>query len=225
MVMRYVMLAVSIALLMPCAALGAPKITAVRAQIPPVMDGKLDDACWKNASPISGFKVYQTDIPATPQSIGYIAYDDTHLYIAMKCMMAKGIFNDALKFAAVADINADFSKYSFPIGPGYVQYEPTSTPPAATLIMPLANCYSHKLGKFDAVHKYWINYHWRIFRARGKTAKITVTDWQSKTKPGRCLPVFQTLAEAAVLACGGRCLGIPDDRVSYYCGPTIPCVM
>ena len=28
-------------------------------------------------------------------------------------------------------------------------------------------------------HPYWMNYHWRVFRARGTTAKLTVTDWKS----------------------------------------------
>ena len=47
------------------------------------------------------------------------------------------------------------------------------------------NCYAHHLGKFDGTsHKYWMNYHWRVFRARDGTARIAVSDWQSDTKPG-----------------------------------------
>ena len=49
---------------------------------------------------------------------------------------------------------------------------------------PIANCYSHELGKFDRDHNYWVNYHWRVFRARGTTATITVCDWRSDTEPG-----------------------------------------
>ena len=29
-----------------------------------------------------------------------------------------------------------------------------------------------------------MNYHWRVFQAKGKTAKLTVTDWQSDKEPG-----------------------------------------
>jgi len=29
-----------------------------------------------------------------------------------------------------------------------------------------------------------MNYHWRVFRAKGKTARLRVSDWQSDTAPG-----------------------------------------
>ncbi len=32
----------------------------------------------------------------------------------------------------------------------------------------------------------WITYHWRVFRARGKTARLTVSDWPSKEPGGPC---------------------------------------
>ena len=38
---------------------------------------------------------------------------------------------------------------------------------------------------------HWMNYHWRVFRARGKSASVTVTDWGSRTKPGG--PIRQQL--------------------------------
>ena len=37
----------------------------------------------------------------------------------------------------------------------------------------------------------YMNYHWRVFRAKGKTAKLTVSDWVSDTEPGG--PVGQEL--------------------------------
>ena len=46
------------------------------------------------------------------------------------------------------------------------------------------NCYAHRLGKFDRQHKYWMNYWWRVFRAKGKRARLTVSDWASATEPG-----------------------------------------
>jgi len=53
------------------------------------------------------------------------------------------------------------------------------------------NCYAHRLGKFDRKHNYWMNYHWRVFRAKGTAAKLTVSDWRSSGEPGG--PVGQQL--------------------------------
>jgi hypothetical protein len=39
-------------------------------------------------------------------------------------------------------------------------------------------------GPFQGGHPYWINYHWRVFRAQGTTARLTVSDWQSESDPG-----------------------------------------
>ena len=46
------------------------------------------------------------------------------------------------------------------------------------------NCYSHHREPFDREHKAWFNYHWRVFRAEAKTARVTVTDWLTPDKPG-----------------------------------------
>ena len=46
------------------------------------------------------------------------------------------------------------------------------------------NCYAHHLGKFNRNHKYWMNYHWRVFRAKGTTAELTVSDWMSDPSTG-----------------------------------------
>ena len=53
------------------------------------------------------------------------------------------------------------------------------------------NCYAHHLGKFTAKHNYWMNYHWRVFRAKGTTAKLTVSDWKAEQKPDG--PIAQEL--------------------------------
>jgi hypothetical protein len=41
-----------------------------------------------------------------------------------------------------------------------------------------------KRDKFDAQHQYWLNYHWRVFRARGTTATLAVSDWENPKEPG-----------------------------------------
>ena len=54
-----------------------------------------------------------------------------------------------------------------------------------------ANCYSHHHGPYDAKNKAWMNYHWRVFRAKGRTAKVTVSDWTSPEERGG--PIGQEL--------------------------------
>ena len=53
------------------------------------------------------------------------------------------------------------------------------------------NCYSHRYGPFDRKHRAWMNYHWRVFRAKATSAKLTVSDWSSADSPGG--PVGQEL--------------------------------
>ncbi|MBI3007996.1 MAG: hypothetical protein HYY56_00490, partial [Candidatus Omnitrophica bacterium] len=73
---------------------GIPQVRtneAVRADAPPVLDGKLDEVCWQKAKGITDFFSWDSDRRATYQSIGYICYDDAHLYIGMKCLMPEGV--------------------------------------------------------------------------------------------------------------------------------------
>jgi len=46
------------------------------------------------------------------------------------------------------------------------------------------NCYSHHLGSFNDQHRAWMNYHVRVFRAKGKTAKLAISDWAGPHEPG-----------------------------------------
>jgi hypothetical protein len=46
------------------------------------------------------------------------------------------------------------------------------------------SCYAHTLGKLNARNPFWMNYHWRVFRAMGPTAKLTVSDWAGDATPG-----------------------------------------
>jgi hypothetical protein len=49
----------------------------------------------------------------------------------------------------------------------------------------------HDLGKFKGKRKYYMNYHWRVFRAKAETARLTVSDWKSEKERGG--PVGQEL--------------------------------
>lgn len=59
---------------------------AARVEKPPKIDGLVDDACWKEAELITGFKQYDPNYgePATQTSRVYIVYDDQAIYIGAK---------------------------------------------------------------------------------------------------------------------------------------------
>ena len=65
--------------------IGRPTISAVRAEQPPVIDGRLDDALWRTAAHLTTF-VQQTPVegaPATEQTEVHVAYDSERLYFGI----------------------------------------------------------------------------------------------------------------------------------------------
>ena len=46
------------------------------------------------------------------------------------------------------------------------------------------NCYSHHHGPFDREHRAWMSYHWILFRAKARKAKLTIHDWATDREPG-----------------------------------------
>lgn len=48
--------------------------------------------------------------------------------------------------------------------------------------------YPHSYGrtwdKFNPQHQYWLNYHWRVFRAKVDSAVLRIADWTSDDGPG-----------------------------------------
>jgi len=58
----------------------------VRTPTPPVLDGKLDDACWQITRPMEPFGKLTLGSPATHQSTGYLLYDAEKLYIGVHCV-------------------------------------------------------------------------------------------------------------------------------------------
>jgi len=72
-------------------AAGPRVVEAARAVKAPVVDGKLDDACWGKAKPVTGFITYHSDRPGSLQSIARVCYDDANLYVGVKCLMPKGV--------------------------------------------------------------------------------------------------------------------------------------
>jgi hypothetical protein len=54
------------------------------------------------------------------------------------------------------------------------------------------NCYSHEAHGFNYENKAWFNYHFVVFRAKGKTAGITISDWAGESDPNG--PIGQELS-------------------------------
>jgi len=63
-----------------------PTLQATRALEPPALDGTLDDTCWRSAASIEAFKQRGSETPSDYPSIGYVCFDERHLYIAVRCM-------------------------------------------------------------------------------------------------------------------------------------------
>ena len=56
--------------------------------------------------------------------------------------------------------------------------------PKKSFQWPFHSNYAHDLGKFNRDHPYWMNYHWRVFRAKRSTARFKVSDWKDEETPG-----------------------------------------
>ncbi len=64
-----------------------PPLVAYKTDIPPVIDGKLDDPVWKKATSVRGFKTWSPDfgIDMVDDTIVYLAYDNENLYFGFRC--------------------------------------------------------------------------------------------------------------------------------------------
>ena len=61
------------------------QVRAVRTDTPPVLDGKLDDACWQRAEVAGDFRRFGEGTPAAEPSEARLLFDNSHLYFACRC--------------------------------------------------------------------------------------------------------------------------------------------
>ena len=56
----------------------------------PRIDGRLDDAAWKDAIPVDGFIQRDPDywMPSTERTVAKVVYDDKSVYFAFECFMS-----------------------------------------------------------------------------------------------------------------------------------------
>lgn len=59
----------------------------IRTEVPPRIDGRLDDPVWRKAPPVSEFKSFIPDFGKEPseKTVARMAYDSKNLYFAFKC--------------------------------------------------------------------------------------------------------------------------------------------
>lgn len=74
-----------------------PKLIARRAMAPPTIDGKLDDPVWGGRADVIDFQSSKLDRTSPVRTEGWVAYDDKHYYVAMRCYEP---FMDKLKLAS-----------------------------------------------------------------------------------------------------------------------------
>jgi hypothetical protein len=72
---------------LPAVARGAEFFKPPRTDVPPAIDGRLDDAIWREAPSLSAFKTFIPDFSREPseKTVAYMAYDAENLYFAFKC--------------------------------------------------------------------------------------------------------------------------------------------
>jgi hypothetical protein len=63
----------------------APSIAAVQVTEPPVIDGKLDDACWQRASHVAGFWRTEHNAPELERTEAWLCYTSQAIYVAFRC--------------------------------------------------------------------------------------------------------------------------------------------
>jgi len=67
-------------------AMAAPPVAEIaRCVKPPVLDGQLDEACWRNAKEYGGFTISRKGRPATQATVFQLAHDDCWLYLSLDC--------------------------------------------------------------------------------------------------------------------------------------------
>lgn len=66
----------------------AEEIEALRTDIAPQIDGRLDDAVWQQTKVYDAFVTTDpvSGQPASERTVAYAAYDDDHLYFAFRCL-------------------------------------------------------------------------------------------------------------------------------------------
>jgi len=115
-----------------------PSIAAVQVTGPPLIDGKLDDACWQQASHIAGLWRTDHDAPELEKTEAWLCYTSKGIYVAFRCYDSEpaaikatqkkrqGSFGDDDWVGFWLDVtNKGSGFYSFRVNPAGTQYDST----------------------------------------------------------------------------------------------------
>jgi hypothetical protein len=96
------------------AADGHITVRAVRVATPPTIDAVLDEQVYRTLQPITGFVQQEPDEgePATEQTLVWLTYDDTYLYVGARCrdsQPSRIIANDMRRDGRNVSMNDNFS--------------------------------------------------------------------------------------------------------------------
>jgi len=116
-----------------------PSIAAVKVTEPPLIDGKLDDACWRQASHIAGLWRTDHDAPELEKTEAWLCYTSKAIYVAFRCYDSEpaaikatqkkrqGSFGDDDWVGFWLDVAPDSLGffYSFRVNPAGTQFDST----------------------------------------------------------------------------------------------------
>ena len=113
-----------------------PTVKAVRATAAPAIDGRLDDACWQEASHLTGFWRERVSGPPLEPTEAWVCYDSEGLYFAFRCADSRPseiradqkkrqgqIFQDDRVMVALDVSNSGQTFYIFQVTPAGTQYD------------------------------------------------------------------------------------------------------
>jgi hypothetical protein len=87
--MKSATLLIAVLILAVAMAMAEPKtVAAGRTAEAPKVDGVLNEACWQQAPPFTGFVLLNSDTPAKQQTEARVVYDDRALYLGIVCREA-----------------------------------------------------------------------------------------------------------------------------------------
>jgi len=112
-----------------------PPVVLVRAETPPVIDGKLDDAIWSATAKFGNFKTFKPDSGKDPsqRTEAYLTYDAENIYFAFRCFDTEpgkvkaaiskrdAVFQDDVAFLIIDTFNDNQSGYCFILNPLGIQ--------------------------------------------------------------------------------------------------------
>jgi hypothetical protein len=117
----------------------APPLVLGKAEVPPEIDGVLDDAAWASALKYDGFKTFKPDFGKDPsqRTEAYVTYDPENFYFAFRCFDTEpskvkaviskrdNIFQDDVAFIMLDTFNDAQSGFCFVVNPLGIQGDGT----------------------------------------------------------------------------------------------------